>query len=49
MGLVVSKKMLVMVDLGKIDVIVILRKFSPMKQFHLKLTMNLAVIFTSLD
>ena len=49
MGLVVSKKMLVMVDLGKIDVIVILGKFSPMKQFHLKLSMNLAVIFTSLD
>ena len=49
MGLAVSKKMLGRMDLGKIDVIVILGKFSPVKQFHLKLTMNLTVIFTSLD
>ena len=49
MGFVVSRKMLGGIDLGKINVTVVLGKFSPVKQFHLKLTRNLTVMFTSLD
>ena len=49
MGLVVSTKMLGGIDLGKIDVTVVLGRFSPVKQFLLKLTRNLTVMFTSLD
>lgn len=49
MGLVVFQNMLGRIDSGKIDVILILGRFSPVKQFHLKLTMNLTGMFTSLD
>ena len=48
-GVVVQNRELGRIDWGKIDVIVILGRFSPVKQFHLKLTMNLTIMFTSLD